>query len=93
MNTSDNMFESIARTNYNLVFSRSESNESEIKELITTDNNIAVVFNKLPKKYLGRRVVTGDESDLRFLDPKKTIIGLLAKGRAKKDNSGFTVIN
>jgi hypothetical protein len=42
---------------------------------------------------MGRRVVTGDESDLRFLDPKKTIIGLLAKGRAKKDNSGFTVIN
>jgi hypothetical protein len=88
-----NRFNQVLPKNYNLVFSRSESNENEVKELITTDNNIAVVFNKLPKKYLGRRVVTGDESDLRFLDPKKTIIGLLAKGRAKKDNSGFTVIN
>ena len=69
------------------------NNNDDIIDNITTDNNIAVVFNKLPKKYLGRRVVTGDKSDLRFLDPKKTIIGLLAKGRAKKDNSGFTVIN
>jgi hypothetical protein len=88
-----NRFNEILPKNYNLTFSKSESNESEIKKLIATDNNIAVVFNKLPKKYLGRQVVTGDDSDLRFLDPKKTIIGLLAKGRAKKDKSGFTVIN
>lgn len=88
-----NRFNQVLPKNYNLVFSRSESNENEVKELLTTDNNIAVVFNKLPKKYLGRKVVTGDDNDLRFLDPKKTIIGLLAKGRAKKDISGFTVIN
>lgn len=88
-----NRFSEILPKNYNLTFSRSENNTKEVNELMTTNNNIAVVFNKLPKKYLGRKVVTGDESDLRFLDPKKTIIGLLAKGRAKKDNSGFTVIN
>ena len=30
-----------------------------------------------------------DETDLRFLDPKVGIIGLKAKGKAKKDTSGF----
>ena len=34
-------------------------------------------------------VFNGDESDLRFLDPKNSIIGLYAKGKAKKDTSGF----
>jgi hypothetical protein len=34
-------------------------------------------------------VFNGDESDLRFLDPKGSIIGLYAKGKAKKDNTGF----
>ena len=34
-------------------------------------------------------VLEFDESDLRFLDPKGVIVGLYAKGRAKKDESGF----
>jgi hypothetical protein len=34
-------------------------------------------------------VFNGDESDLRFLDPKGVIVGLYAKGKAKKDTSGF----
>jgi hypothetical protein len=34
-------------------------------------------------------VFNGDDSDLRFLDPKNSIIGLYAKGKAKKDTSGF----
>jgi hypothetical protein len=77
--------------NYQLTFSKSESNDNEVKELITTNNNIAVVFNKLPETYLGRKVIDGDLNDLRFLDPKKSIVGLIAKGKAKKDNSGFVV--
>jgi hypothetical protein len=43
----------------------------------------------MPAEYLGRPVFNGDESDLRFLDPKGVIVGLYAKGRAKKDSSGF----
>lgn len=77
--------------NYKLTFSRSESNDHEVKDLLKSKTNIAVVFNKLPKKYLGRKVVDGDISDLRFKDPKNVIVGLLAKGKAKKDPSGFTV--
>lgn len=55
--------------------------------------NFAAVFSdeKFPEFFLGRRVVNGDESDLRFLDPTNVVIGLKAKGRAKKDNSGFVV--
>ena len=54
--------------------------------------NITVVFgNKMPKRYLGRKVIVGDYSDLRFLDPQNIIIGLTAKGRATKETSGFVV--
>jgi hypothetical protein len=78
--------------NYHLTFSKSESNDNEIKELLTTAFNIAVVFNgKLPKTYLNRPVVDGDISDLRFLEPKGVVVGLSIKGKAKTDNTGFVV--
>lgn len=76
-------------SNYHLTFSRSESNGDVLPNI---QHNIAVVFDKLPATYLGRPVINGDETDLRFLDPKGVIVGLKAKGRAKKDNSGFTVL-
>lgn len=55
-----------------------------------SDINLAVVFNlpkgmPLPEMFMGRQVVSGDESDLRFLDPKGVVVGLTAKGRAKKE--------
>jgi hypothetical protein len=43
----------------------------------------------MPETYMGRPVFNGDESDLRFLDPKGVVVGLYAKGKAKKDTSGF----
>jgi hypothetical protein len=53
---------------------------------------VAVVFrNKLPEAWKGFPVVSGDESDLRFLDPKGHVVGLIAKGKAKQDRSGFVV--
>jgi hypothetical protein len=79
-------------SNYHLTFSKSESNDSDIKDLLTTAFNIAVVFkDKLPKTYLGRNVVDGDISDLRFLEPKGVIVGLATKGNAKTDDTGFVV--
>lgn len=79
--------------NYHLTFSRSESNDYEVKMLnhYSPDKNIAVVFDKLPSKYLGRTVINGDESDLRFKDDAGVIVGLVAKGDAKKDYSNFVV--
>jgi hypothetical protein len=45
----------------------------------------------MPIHFKGREVVNGDESDLRFLDKDNVIVGLKAKGKAKKDMSGFVI--
>ena len=79
-------------TNYHLTFSRSESNEDISLKVLSEGGNVAVVFrNKLPETWNGFRVIDGDESDLRFTDPKNVVVGLVEKGRAKKDETGFVV--
>ena len=79
-------------SNYSLTFSRSESNEKEVHHLLALGANVAVVFRgQLPATYAGRPVISGDESDTRFLDPKNVIVGLLQKGKAKQDTTGFVV--
>lgn len=80
--------------NYQLTFSAADGNDSDVYKAIAEGLNVAVVFgvkktDALPTEYLGREVFNGDESDLRFLDPKGVIVGLYAKGKAKKDTSGF----
>lgn len=80
-----------AYPNYHLTFSRSENNDRDVARAIAAGMNVAVVFNELPATYLGLPVISGDEDDLRFLDPKNVIVGLTAKGRARKDTSGFVV--
>jgi hypothetical protein len=46
----------------------------------------------LPSQWHGHPVISGDEHDLRFLDPRGGhVIGLKAKGEAKADKSGFVV--
>lgn len=79
--------------NYHLTFSRSESNQPFVELAVKAGVNVAVVFAgaKLPETYLGRPVFSGDESDVRFLDPKGCIVGLTTKGRAKHDKSGFVI--
>jgi hypothetical protein len=44
-----------------------------------------------PKHLYGLPVISGDDTDLRFLDPKGVVVGLVAKGDAKYDRSGFVV--
>lgn len=79
--------------NYHLTFSRSESSVNQRKgiELLGQGVNVAMVFNKLPETYRGFEVINGDDTDLRFLDKKGVIVGLTAKGDAKKDQSGFVI--
>jgi hypothetical protein len=77
--------------NYNLTFSRSEDNEKDCEKALELGFNVAAVFKTLPEKWMGREVVSGDETDVRFADAKGVVIGLTAKGRAKKDLSGFVV--
>ena len=80
--------------NYILTFSAADGNDADVYAAIQQGYNIAVVFGikktlPMPDSYLGLPVFNGDESDLRFLDPKGVIVGLYAKGKAKKDETGF----
>jgi hypothetical protein len=90
--------------NYQLTFSRSETNAADCQNVLAAGGNVAVVFNlchcrrackhELPDigfTYFGRRVISGDHDDLRFLDPAGVVVGLKGKGRAKVDASGFVV--
>lgn len=65
--------------NYHLTFSRSETNGDKAMELLKKGHNVAMVFDKLPAKYMGFKVINGDENDLRFLDKKGVIVGLKYK--------------
>lgn len=80
--------------NYSLTFSAADGNDTDVLRAIAEGLNVATVFGikktePMPDSYNGRPVFNGDESDLRFLDPKGVIVGLYAKGKAKKDTSGF----
>jgi hypothetical protein len=78
--------------NYVLTWSYSEANKKYSNYFNTVPNNSAVVFrDKLPKTFKGKKVINGDLTDLRFLDPINVIVGLKAKGQAKKDYSGFVI--
>ena len=78
-------------SNYSLTFSRKEDNEAACEEVLARGGNVAAVFKDIPQTWKGKECFNGDESDLRFLDPKNSIIALKAKGKAKKDTSGFVI--
>jgi hypothetical protein len=77
--------------NYHLTFSLAEDNDSRAAAAATNGANIAVVFrtDNFPATFMGMPVVDGDADDLRFLDGRGVVVGLKAKGPAKKDTSGF----
>ena len=80
--------------NYSLTFSAADGNDNDVTKAIAQGYNIATVFGikktePMPEYYNGLPVFNGDESDLRFLDPKGVVVGLYAKGKAKKDETGF----
>ena len=80
--------------NYNLTFSAADGNDADVAQAIIEGYNIAVVFGikktlPMPDRFMSLPVFNGDDSDLRFLDPKNVVVGLYAKGKAKKDTTGF----
>jgi len=78
--------------NYHLTVSYSEANSKYASKVRKTTRNIAAVFrHTLPLYYLGREVIDGDKHDLRFLDKQNVVVGLLAKGKAKQDTTGFVI--
>jgi hypothetical protein len=79
--------------NYHLTFSAAENNHATCRVLQTLGHTITVVCTPEVKAWAMTQdnVADGDENDLRFLDKKGSIVVLSAKGRAKKDSSGFTI--
>ena len=79
--------------NYDLTFSYSGV-ESFIKfnrQALSNNMRVATVFKILPVEFEGREVINGDDHDARFIEDKNIIVGLKAKGKARKDNSGFVI--
>lgn len=82
--------------NYDLTFSYSgvDSFQPYVQRAARDGYRIAVVFRRredIPPTFLGTTCVDGDDSDLRHEDPPGVVVALYAKGRAKKDKSGFVV--
>jgi len=79
-------------SSYKVTFSRSEDNETECIEALNQGVNVAAVFSGyLPTTYKGFKVVDGDISDNEMLYYRGVVLGLKAKGEAKKDNSNFVI--
>jgi len=78
--------------NYHLTWSYSEANNKYARLFEQVPYNKAVVFHGgLPSMFKGMRVIDGDTTDMRFLDKQNRVVGLKAKGLAKKDTSGFVI--
>lgn len=90
--------------NYSLTFSLSESNAGQAALALAAGVNVAAVADGaaagdlviLPGMTEPRLTYSADETDLRFTDPTgpdgRGLIGLLkAKGKAKRDRSGFVL--
>ena len=72
--------------NYHLTFSKADGNDADVAEALMQGMSVVAVYDEIPAD-----VPSADETDLRFLDPKGIMLGLKAKGRAKKDYSGFVI--
>jgi len=76
--------------NYDVTFSWSGNNQESCEVIGARGINIAVPFagigkgKALPKKFMGKPVLDGDLTDLRFKDRKGYIVGLRVKGHRQR---------
>lgn len=88
--------------NYDLTFSYSGVADYApyVAKAVANGERIAVVFRDRAivermlsngETFLGLPIVDGDNTDIRHLDPKGVIVALYAKGKARRDQSGFVV--
>jgi hypothetical protein len=82
--------------NYDLTFSYSgvPGFQPYVQRAARDGYRIAVVFRRredIPVEFLGTACIDGDDSDLRHEDPPGVVVALYAKGKAKRDTSGFVV--
>jgi hypothetical protein len=88
--------------NYDLTFSYSgvARYQTFVQQAINNGMRIAVVFRTRAivndmlatgERFAGLPVVDGDDTDIRHIDPHRAVVALYAKGKAKRDFSGFVV--
>lgn len=78
--------------NYHLTFSKSEVTPDHTWRVRDAGVSVAIIFSKTPgPKIWGIPTINGDVHDFRFLDPRGVIVALTAKGKAKRDTSGFVI--
>ena len=82
--------------NYHVTLSAGKNTTTPaISRMLHSGNNVAVVFRAKNSNnhifIMGKKwpLVNGDDTDLRFLDPVGVVVALTAKGKARKDYSGF----
>lgn len=84
--------------NYDLTFSFSAITPKpiSIKGLTNPANKrAAVVFQRqsdIPRSFRGWKVVDGDDTDVRHIEPTGVVVALYAKGKAKTEVNGFVQI-
>jgi hypothetical protein len=98
----------VRRRNHHVTLSYSGANNEyrhAVLDAAMNGHNIAVVFRNreqaekaIAHGWLGFECIDGDETDVRFLDPRATVPGqagyvvaLYAKGNAKNDRTGFVI--
>lgn len=83
--------------NYHVTFSLAETpqNRAAAEDVARAGGNVAAVFRTrdpeaFPDRFMDLPVLNGDTSDVRFEDPRGSIVGLTTKGPlAARDRSGF----
>jgi hypothetical protein len=79
--------------NYFVTLSLAENSDLDvIKKALNQGINVSAVFkNEMPGSLLGFPVIDGDKTDIEMINNKGVILGLKAKGKAKKDLTGFAI--
>jgi len=65
--------------NYDLTYSYTGYNWDICQEMLNNNIRVAVVFKKVPKIFMGYKVIDGDLYDMRFHDNEPLIVGLIYK--------------
>lgn len=82
--------------NYDLTFSYSgvQAFQKYAQRAINNGMRVAVVFRteqSIPDTYMGMPCISGDNTDIRHIEPQGVVVALYAKGPAKKDATGFVI--